>query len=344
MYFCKLSSMHLLHTSILSPGRRRAPRRGGFKLDALLVGVAVLLLPATCFAWGPAAHMDFGLRVLEGALLLPPLLRRLLASHPLDFLYGNLAADMVVGKNMAPRQHHCHSWDVALRLLDQAHSDHQRALGWGFLSHLAADVVAHNYFVPVKTVESFATRTTGHAYWELRFDQLAHGGAGVWPALREVGRQRFGHHDRFLQANLRGSSRLMPFSTSRRLFSGWMRVSRLERWRRTSAAVARRSAWQLAQPEVNEVHHLCMAAVISTLVHAERSNAMLADPTGERNLYAARLLRRQLKRLGRRQHLEAAGWPLYHDQLRRGFREGISAPLRLPPVSQICLQGVRTAC
>ena len=40
-----------------------------------------------------------------------------------------------------------------------------------FLAHLAADTVAHNYFVPYQTVVSFHRSRTRHAYWELRYEQ-----------------------------------------------------------------------------------------------------------------------------------------------------------------------------
>ncbi len=279
--------------------------------------------------------MDFGLRVLDSLLLLPPVVRRLLSAHSMDFLYGNVAADIVVGKNMARYRNHCHNWDVGRRLLDRSRGDAQRALSWGYLSHLAADVVAHNYYVPVKTVQSFSTKTTGHAYWEIRFDQLAHQGSRVWSTFKEVGRRRCHDHDRFLMNNLHGASRLMPMRTSRRLFNSMMLVTRLERWRRTTAALARRSPWQFQHREVHEYRRMVVGFIISTLNRLERAPTMAADPTGARNLKAARTMRRQLKRLGRKRRLLHAGWPPFYDQVRKGFRDAINAPLRLPSVVQV---------
>lgn len=305
------------------------------RLDALMLALGVLLLPAVCLAWGPATHVDFGLRVLDSMLLLPPLVRRLLSAHPMDFLYGNVAADIVVGKNMARYHDHCHNWVVARRLLDRASGDAQRALSWGYLSHLAADVVAHNYYVPVKTVQSYPTKTTGHAYWEIRFDQLANEGGRAWSTFKEVGRQKTRAHDRFLMRNLKGASRLMPMGTSRRLFNSMMLVTRLERWRRTTATLARRSPWQFGHREVHEYRRMAVGFIISTLRGVERAPVLGADPTGARNLKAARELRKQLKRLGRQRRLLRAGWAPFYDQVRRGFRDAIAAPLRLPSVVQL---------
>ena len=300
-----------------------------------MLALGVLLLPAVCLAWGPATHVDFGLRVLDGMLLLPPLMRRLLSARRMDFLYGNVVADIVVGKNMAHYNNHCHNWQVGLRLLQRAGTDAQRALSWGYLSHLAADVVAHNYFVPVKTVESFKAHTTGHAYWEIRFDQLAHDGGKVWRTLGEVGRGRFPEHDRFLMNNLKGASRLMPLRTSRRLFNSMMLVSRLDRWRRTTAKIARRSPWQFGHREVHEYRRMAVGFILSTLAHPERAVSTLADPAGLHNLHEARLLRRQLKRLGRQRRLLQVGWRPFFQEVRQGFRDAIHAPLQLPPLEQL---------
>lgn len=300
-----------------------------------MVAAGVLLLPAVCFAWGATSHVDFGLRVLDAALLLPPLVRRLLSTHRMDFLYGNVAADIVVGKNMARYRNHCHNWQVARRLLERARGDAQRALSWGYLSHLAADVVAHNYYVPVKTVQSFNAKTTGHAYWEIRFDQLAHQGNRVWSVFGEVGRRRFRDHDRFLMNNLKGASRLLPLRTSRQLFNSMMLVTRMERWRRTTAALARRSPWQFERQEVHEYRRMAVDFILSTLNHVERSPFMAADPTGSRNLGAARKMRRQLKRLGRQRRLLHTGWPPFYNQVRKGFRDAIIEPLKLPSVVQV---------
>jgi len=292
----------------------------------------VLLIPGECWAWGPATHLDFGLKVLDCLPLLPPTLARLLRANRLDFLYGSVCADIVVGKNMARYKHHCHNWDVALPLLDRARDEAQQAMVWGFLSHLAADVVAHNYFVPSKTVESFSTRTTGHTYWEIRFDQLAHGRPRVWQTLREVGLQRFPHHDQFLAENLKHASMLFPFDTSRRIFGKMMHLSGAERWRRTAAAVAHHSVWKFDQVEVEEYRRMSVGFILTMLTRLEHSRCLQADPTGKENLRGARKMRRQLKRLGRQHRFATGMWLPFYEQVRQSFRDAIYSPLQLPPV------------
>jgi hypothetical protein len=301
----------------------------------VLVALVVLLIPEQAWAWGPATHLDFGLQVLDCLPLLTPAIARMLQRHSLDYLYGSVSADMVVGKNMAKEHDHCHNWKVALPLWDQARSDPERVMVLGFLSHLAADVVAHNYFVPSKTVESFPTRTTGHTYWEVRFDQLSHQNPAVWAALHEVGQRRFTSHDRFLAHHLRRASKLFSIGTSRRIYNSVLALTRMERWRHGTAAMARRSPWPLDPVEVGEYRRMSVGFILTTLNKMGRARSLQADPIGARNLKAARGMKRDLQRLGRRSQLQADSWVPFLQLVRDGFREAIYEPLQLPPVSMV---------
>src|SRR5512142_3128259 len=146
--------------------------------------VLVLAWPSDAFAWGPLAHLSFSGQALQNLGLVQSPIRALLQDFGNEFLYGSLAADIVVGKNMARYLYHCHNWRVGFNVFKNAKAGGEQAFSLGFLSHLAADTVAHNYFVPYKTVASYHKRNTQHAYWELRFDQrMDRGLSGV---AREV--------------------------------------------------------------------------------------------------------------------------------------------------------------
>ena len=72
----------------------------------------------------------------------------LLHAFPYDFLYGSIAPDTSFAKKYVPRGRHSHFWHVGQETFDFAGSDALRAFGLGYLAHLAADTVAHNFFVP----------------------------------------------------------------------------------------------------------------------------------------------------------------------------------------------------
>ena len=118
---------------------------------------------------------------------------------------------------MARFVHHCHNWRVGFNVLHEAREGAQKAFAWGFLAHLAADTVAHNYYVPWKLVSSFNKLRTGHAYWELRYDQrldpdLSRAGAPGGRARRP------GSHDQSSCGETLRHASVLPFQVSRRLF------------------------------------------------------------------------------------------------------------------------------
>jgi hypothetical protein len=322
--------------------RRRHRSRSRSTLLRLAYFVAVVWLwPAAAFAWGPGAHLDFGMQVLQGLAFVAPFLRDLLEAHSEDYLYGCIAADIIVGKNLAPYRDHCHNWQVGLKLLGAARTQPQKALVYGFLTHLSADTIAHNYYVPYKTVESFRTRVARHAYWELRFDQVAHASEAVWDTLRRIGRHRFPEHDVFLGHVLGDSSRLFSFRTSQRVFNSFLLLSRLKRWRQMNTAVARRSLLPLTAQEVAECNRLAQEAIFDFLIEGERSRTVTADPTGARNLRIAKMLRRELKVLARARRLDEEAWPETAALLRHRFRAGIYGKLELPDLRVLALPAAR---
>ena len=107
-----------------------------------------MLLPTDAWAWTPGTHVFLGEAVLRHLHFLPGAIAELLAAFPSDFLYGSIAADTSIAKKYAAVGRHCHSWHVGLEIHETRRDDPLRAFGLGYLAHLAADVVAHNFFVP----------------------------------------------------------------------------------------------------------------------------------------------------------------------------------------------------
>ena len=138
--------------------------RGGSGPDPLLI------TPEHAWAWTPGTHVFIGRAVLDSAALLPAGVADLLARHPLSFLYGSIAPDTSFAKDYAPVHRHSHHWHVGQEVHDQAVEGALQAFGLGYLSHLAADVVAHNFFVPRQLAATAGLKGLGHAYWEARFE------------------------------------------------------------------------------------------------------------------------------------------------------------------------------
>lgn len=127
-------------------------------------------LVENAWAWGPAMHTAMACRILQDGIAILPAVSSIIHSFPKEFVYGSLAADFFVGKGTKPKEGHSHNWKTGFRLLRKSKDERQAAYAYGFLSHLAADVIAHNYFVPNLVHQVSTWRKMGHLYWEAKAD------------------------------------------------------------------------------------------------------------------------------------------------------------------------------
>jgi hypothetical protein len=263
---------------------------------AAATGWAVLWLlvsPGELLAWGPATHIAIGEGVLASAHLLPPALRALLTKHRIPFLYGSVAADISFAKKYAPAGRHCHHWHVGEEILASADSEELRAVGFGYLAHLAADTIAHNVFVPRRLLLTLGSEGVGHTYWEHRMDvQL---GAPYTSLAREV----VLHHDHADADRLFDdvlSRTLFSFRTNRRIFRGMVAFQDDARWHRVFAGILRRSRHDLPVALRDTYVRLSYEYVMDYLVRGEAALPRSLDPIGEEKLRLAKTLRREVRR------------------------------------------------
>ncbi len=283
------------------------------------------LCPASAWAWGVGAHLQVGSWLLEQLPRLPAQLQTLLASYPHDYLYGCISADITLGKKYTHHLRHCHSWGMGRQVLAAAKDDSQRACAYGYLSHLAADTIAHGYYVPYKLMRSYNTALLQHAYWEMRFE--AHIGGEAWNLAKALARFDFSDNDRMLRGVL--ADTLFSFGTNKRLFNSLLLLNRLKRWQSTLAALGRSNRWPLTEADCQEYLDLAKEATFSLLGDFENSPWLAADPTGERALAAAGKIRRNLHLLwldGKLSEAEAERMLL---QMRATLRDGLLHPDRL---------------
>ena len=184
----------------------------------LLIGF--ILVPSVAFAWGPLTHMYLGNEVFTYAPLIPVAVRGLLKKYRQDFLYGNLMADMIIGKKYLPDDKSSHSWEVALNLMDQAKKGPEKAFVYGYLSHLAADTVAHETLTGDKL-------DIGHTWIELKADSMID--KAYWLQSVTISRVVQKRNDSFLENSL--DSYIFSFNTNKRIYKGIVFLSFLNKKR-----------------------------------------------------------------------------------------------------------------
>jgi hypothetical protein len=258
-----------------------------------LLPLGFCLFPTEAWAWGVGVHLQVGSWLLEQLPVLPAYLQSLLATYPHDYLYGCISADITLGKKYTHYLRHCHSWRMGKQVLGAADDDSRRACAYGYLSHLAADTIAHGYYVPYKLMRSYNTALLQHAYWEMRFE--AHVDKEAWALAKALARFDFSDNDKMLRTVL--ADTIFSFGTNKRLFDSLLLLNRLKRWQRTLAAMSRTTRWPLTEADRNEYLDLACKATLSLLQEMDESPWMAADPTGERALAAAGKIRRNLQML-----------------------------------------------
>ncbi|MBE0502852.1 MAG: zinc dependent phospholipase C family protein [Desulfuromonadales bacterium] len=285
----------------------------------------IVLLPTEAFAWGMGVHLEIGSRLLAHAEEFNPALRALMAAHPNDFLYGCLSADITVGKKFTHYLRNCHSWNMGKKVLASAKTDREKACAWGYLVHLAADCVAHSYFIPFKTVRTFNTTLHNHAYWEMRIESRLP--PQIWTLAREVAAGDNRDNDRMLRAIL--ARTLFSFGTNKRIFNSIILLSQIERWQKGLQLVDNRSRWVLEGDDLADYLEMAYQAAYSLLIEGDTSPYLKADPTGERALRAASALRCNLNHLWLEGKLSESAIEKQMAEVKNLFRAGITQPERL---------------
>lgn len=254
----------------------------------------VCLTPGDALAWTPGTHVYLGEALLRSLHLLPGNIAELLHAFPYDFLYGSIAADTSIAKKYAAAGRHCHSWTVGMEILDRARDESLRAFGLGYLSHLAADVIAHNYFVPRQLAVTSSSSALGHSYWENRFE--THLGEGSARRARELIVLDHSRSDAHLDRIL--SPTIFSTPTNRRIFRGMVRVTDWESWQRIFQLASEHSRWDLPDAQVGSYLARSFDYVVDLLCRMDGAEPMAFDPAGELRLRLAKRVRRETLRVG----------------------------------------------
>jgi len=240
----------------------------------MLVCLLILALSLSVSMWGPGNHLEFASRVLRARRKLAPEPARLLRDERAAYLYGNIAADIINFKGYGGHYNHCHRWTIVAEMRERAASPAEQAFALGYLSHLAADTIAHNHFVPYHLARYARSKGLGHLYWEMRADGFVD--EGVWRLITEL------KADRTLDpldelVNRAVPKKALSLRANKLLFNHVLLISERDRWRRGVARLHGMSSAPLEAEFLERFRHAAVARIrlalapggVETLAHID---------------------------------------------------------------------------
>ncbi len=283
-------------------------RVGSRTIVFLVLAAALLSCTESAFAWGPATHVELADTILGRLGMLPAAIAAILSRHRLAYLYGNIAADVVFAKRWSRVKQFCHHWSTAFRLLDSARDDRAASFAYGYLSHLAADTIAHGKYIPRQIAVSDCSMNFGHFYWELRADAAQP--AEAWTQLEDLLEADHDHHHESLQEHI--TDTFLSYELNRLLFDRMNAFTVRGGFRRTMGLWNRYSRWDLPLDLLAGYREECLDRIGSVLTEGTASPVLRHDPNGTSALMDLHVRRREFRRRRRsglpveRRVLEAA--------------------------------------
>lgn len=132
----------------------------------LVSGLLWLILPTDACAWGLYSHVAYTHAMLNALPWLPAPLLQAVQRFPSLVLAGACLPDLAV---VSRRFKQSHGWGLGQQLLHDK-DEALLALGIGYNSHLLADVVAHQHFVPSFEAKWNSQSILTHAFAEWAMD------------------------------------------------------------------------------------------------------------------------------------------------------------------------------
>lgn len=267
----------------------------------------VLLPGSELLAWGAASHMHFNYQFLTGlpaGVYLSSRLLDLLRRHGEAFLYGSFGPDLIIGKKMVPFEWHTHNWKMGLKVLETAKTEEETVYAYGFLSHLAADTIAHNYLAPYKLMTNRTSQNWGHTYWEMLADNYVD--PVIWETMARPSFQDQNHLDEFMC----GAIERFPFSVkfNKAIFKKVLRVSLLSHRVLGNPVVKMFSRYSMSPEETKLLFYAAIRNIASVIEDPAGSEVLNLSPVGGDIEPEVNMIRKNIRRMIKRGVLTQADY------------------------------------
>ena len=231
--------------------------------------LSFILIPSIADAWGPLTHLYLGYQVIDlGAALIPTGIYAILKKYRQDFLYGNLSADIILGRRFQSFETNSHNWNIAWGVLQSSKTDRQKAFAYGYLMHLCADTVVHNL---EKSKIPFS-----HSLLEIKSDSIID--KKYRRVLKRLDKAMQKKNDIFLEKRL--ESLFFSFKTNKRIFKGFLVLSRFPNYSPVSSFIDHRFPYEITVGDIYNFQQESIKRMIELLVNGRDSDVLKSHPLG----------------------------------------------------------------
>ncbi|HMK49427.1 MAG TPA: zinc dependent phospholipase C family protein [Thermodesulfovibrionales bacterium] len=238
----------------------------------ILLILYIILSPTIALAWGPLTHVYLGNELLSLGALIPAGIFQIIRRYKKDFLYGTLMADLVVGKKYLPEHKNSHNWAFAFELLKSAETKQQKAFVYGYMSHLAADTVAHNVYTAEK-------KNIAHTLLELKADCIID--KKYWSQAIAIDKKTQMRNDLFLENSV--NRFLFSFKTNKRILKGMVYLSVLNREKIADFIDKNIVTSMPLRETIEHLHQESIDKIIDLFRHLDKSEVVHVNPIGTKH-------------------------------------------------------------
>lgn len=234
----------------------------------MIVGIilSILFIPSLAEAWGPLTHVFLANQVIDlGIAAVPAGIYGLIKKYKKDFLYGNLSADIILGKRFQGREKNSHSWDVAWKIFELAKTEQEKAFAYGYLTHLCADTVVHN-------IDS--SLPFNHPLLEIKSDSIID--KKYRKVIRRLDKPMQRRNDLILEKTL--ESVFFTFKTNKRIFRGFLALSKMPSYTPVSNFLDRRLPHEIPVTDIYTFQRESLKRMFELLKKGRSSKVLKKNP------------------------------------------------------------------
>lgn len=241
--------------------------------------------------WGPGIHLHLGNKILNSNKEFEG--KDIIKKHIKEFLYGNIAPDITLGKKyIKDLEKHSHSWKTGFKILNSAKSDKHKALAYGYLSHLASDIIAHNFFIPKNLLISKGMRNFSHMILEIKSDMMLY--KDTYELVYKMSKVNLKDEDIFLKAII--SKSFLSFKANRKIFEYSLKVMKSKYMYSGIRIFTNYENWIQKNKKILEKYHEISYNLIEDVLEKKENSILLKyDPNGEKNIEILNELKKEYK-------------------------------------------------